>query len=163
MRLKKIINLSFTCFGLLCIQATSVVAATATGTIAVTATVLSTCTVAALPLAFGNYASIALPATTTLTVSCSLNTTYTVGLDAGTGNSASTALRKMTNGANTLNYQLFKDAARTQNFGNTAGTDTVSGTGNGLAQVITVYGQVVASQFPAVGLYSDLVTATLTY
>jgi spore coat protein U-like protein len=49
-----------------------------------------------LPLAFGNYSSAQLDATTTLTASCTVGTPYTVGLDAGLGTGATTTTRKMT-------------------------------------------------------------------
>jgi spore coat protein U-like protein len=45
----------------------------------------------------------------------------------------------------------------------TIGTDTVPLTGNGAAQVETVYGQIPAGQFVAPGSYSDTITATVTY
>lgn len=163
MRLKNFLNISLICLGLLCVQANSVVAATATGSVLVSANVLSFCTIASTPLAFGVYSSAAVPATATLTVLCTLTTPYTVSLDAGTGTGATTTTRKMANGSNFLNYQLFRDSARTQNFGSTVGTDTVGGTGSGLAQLITIYGQIIASQNAATGSYTDTVTATLTY
>jgi spore coat protein U-like protein len=138
-------------------------AATSTATIAVSATVLAFCTITALPLAFGNYSSAQLDATTTLTASCTVGTPYTVGLDAGLGTGATTTTRKMTSTGSTLNYELFRDSARTLNWGNTIGTDTVAGTGNGLAQTLTVYGRILGSQLVAPGAYTDTVTATLTY
>ncbi len=140
-------------------------ATTATATFAVTATVLSTCIIAALPLAFGNYAPGPTPlnATTTVTVTCTSGTTYNVGLNAGTGSGATVTLRKMTSGANTLGYTIWQDSAHTINWGNTVGTDTVSGTGNGLAQALTAYGQIPANEFSPAGAYTDTVTATVTY
>ena len=62
-----------------------------------------------------------------------------------------------------LGYGLFKDASHTINWGVTVGTDTVAGTGNGLAQPITVYGQIPAAEYVQAGAYSDTVTATITY
>ncbi|MBN6743443.1 spore coat protein U domain-containing protein, partial [Acidithiobacillus sp. MC6.1] len=63
----------------------------------------------------------------------------------------------------TLSYGLFQDAAYTTNWGNTVGTDTKTGTGNGSAQALTVYGQIPAGQYPAPGTYTDTITATITY
>ncbi|MDP9096969.1 MAG: spore coat protein U domain-containing protein, partial [Pseudomonadota bacterium] len=110
-----------------------------------------------------NYSSTALNGTTTLTVACSLLAPYTVGLDAGSGAGATIATRRMTNGANTLQYKLFSDPGRTINIGQTVGTDTVSGNGTGVAQTITIYGQILPSQLTTPGLYSDSVIATITY
>lgn len=138
-------------------------AATATATIAVTATVLSFCTLAAAPLAFGTYSSAAVTATTTLSVTCTSGTPYNVGLDAGVGTGATVAARKMTFTTSTLTYGLYSDAGHTTVWGNTIGTNTVTGTGTGLLQSLTVYGQIPGAQFVAPGAYVDTVTATITY
>jgi len=146
-------------------SATRADATTTTATIAVSATVLSLCTVAALPLAFGNYSSTANSDTsTTVSVVCTNGTSYNVGLDNGTTTGATTAARLMAgSGGNTLTYSLFKDASRTTVWGNTIGTNTTTGTGNGLLQTLTVFGRVPSGQFVAPGGYTDTVTVTLTY
>ena len=72
--------------------------------------------------------------------------------------------RKMTGPASAvLSYAMYQDSARSVNWGMTIGTDTVTGTGNGSAQAITVYGQLPAGQYVAPGAYSDTITATVTY
>ena len=53
----------------------------------------------------------------------------------------------MVNGVNTLGYGLYSDATWTTNWGNTAATNWVSGTGTGAAQALTVYGQIPAGQY----------------
>lgn len=58
---------------------------------------------------------------------------------------------------------FFSNSGRTTNWGNTVGTDTVAGTGSGVAQTLTVYGQIPASQFVRSGSYTDTVVATVTY
>ena len=143
------------------------IAATATTTFQVTATVLSVCTVAATNLAFGNYdASSGTPndASSTVTTTCSNTTAYTVALNAGTGSGATVALRKMTNGANTLNYSMYTTAGRTTVWGDgTLSTVTQAGTGNGAGQALTVFGRVPVGQYVTAGSYTDTVTATVTY
>ncbi|MBR0667019.1 spore coat U domain-containing protein [Roseomonas hellenica] len=139
-------------------------AATATGTFQVTATVQATCLISANPLAFGTYTGTQTDATTTLAVTCTNTTPYTVGLDAGTATGATVTTRRMTGPASAfLNYALFSDSARTINWGNTVGTNTVAGTGSGAAQTLTVYGRVPAAQFVAPGAYVDTITATITF
>lgn len=145
------------------LPATPALAATATTTFQVTATVLGTCLISANNLAFGNYSGTQVDGTTTLSVTCTNTTTYNVGLDAGTGSGATVSNRKMTGGSETLDYALYSNSGRTTNWGNTVGTDTVSGTGNGSAQTLTVYGRIAASQYPAPASYSDTITATITY
>lgn len=141
-------------------------AATATDTFQVTATVPDECIVAATDLAFGNYSvtvGAAVDGSTTLSVTCSSGTAYEVSLDAGTGAGATVSVRKMTSGANTLDYSLYQDAGRTQVWGVSSGVDVVAGTGTGSAQAITVYGRIAASQAAAAGSYADTVTATVTF
>jgi spore coat protein U-like protein len=140
------------------------VAATVTTTFGVTATVQATCLVSATPLAFGTYTGAVATSTSAVSVTCTNTTSYNVGLSAGLATGATVTTRQMTGPASALlGYALFSDAARTVNWGQTIGTDTVTGTGNGIAQAITVYGQATAGQFVAPGSYTDTITATVTY
>jgi spore coat protein U-like protein len=137
---------------------------TATGSMAVSATVVSFCVVAASPMAFGNYSSAQLDSTASVVVTCSNGTTYNVGLDAGGGSGASVSSRKMTGTAGaTLNYTLYRDSGRSTIWGTTVGTDTLAGTGNGLAQTLNVYGRIGSAQYPGAGAYTDTVVVTVTY
>lgn len=143
-------------------------AATETTTFGVSATIADSCSVSASALAFGTIdpiANVDTDATTTIDVTCSNSTTYDVGLDAGTTSGATVTARQMTDGAaNTLDYSLYSEDTRTTNWGDTVGTDTVSGTGNGTAQTLTVYGRVPSGQQTAVtGSYSDTITVTVTF
>jgi len=102
--------------------------------------------------------------TSTITVTCTNTSPYNVGLNAGTAPGATVTTRKMSGpGGALLAYALYQDAAHSINWGNTVGTDTVAGTGNGNAQALTVYGQVGAGQFVTPGAYVDTITATITY
>ncbi len=138
-------------------------AATSTTTMSVTATVQATCTVSATTLAFGTYTGVQLDGSSTLTTNCTNTTPYTLALNVGTGTGATVATRKMTAGAQTLNYSLYQDSGRATVWGQTTGTDTVAGTGNGSAQPLTVYGRIPANQLPTPGSYADTITATVTY
>lgn len=140
---------------------------TATTTFPVTATVQNACAVTAAPLAFGIYnptSATALDASTTLSVLCTVGSSFTVGLNAGTGTGSTVTTRRMTNGANTLSYALYREAARTNNWGNTPGTDTPPSTTAGvLATTLNVYGRVPAGQNVPAGAYADTITVTVNY
>jgi spore coat protein U-like protein len=137
---------------------------TNTATFTVTATIVANCLLSASPLNMGTYSGALLNATSLLTVTCTNTTVFNIGLNAGTSTGATVTTRKMTGpGSATLNYNLFRNSALTQNWGMTVGTDTFSSTGNGLAQNFTVYGQVPAGQFVAPGTYNDTIIATITY
>lgn len=140
-------------------------AATATDDLDVTLTVEATCSVVANPLDFGTRSVFTanIDAATTLDVTCSDGTAYDIGLDAGDGASATTTTRKLTNGSSgTVNYTLWKDSGRTSNFGATGG-ELLTGTGDGTAQSIDVYGRIPSGQTVATGAYTDTVTVTITY
>lgn len=120
------------------------------------------CTISANPLDFGTVTSIVqTDASSNLSVNCTLNGAYSVSLDGGT-TTGNVGDRKMELGANTVDYQLYRDAARTLVWGNTPGT-TVDGTGSGAPQSITVYGRVPAQGPKPPGTYQDTITATVTF
>ena len=135
----------------------------ATTTFAVSATVLKDCVVSATALAFNNYTGAVNNATSTVNVTCSNTTTYTVGLSAGLATGATVTARKMQSGANLLPSALYSDNTMTTNWGNTLATNWVSGTGNGAAQPLTVYGQIAAGLYVNPGTYNDTITVTVTY
>ena len=101
-------------------------------------------------------------ATGTLVVTCTNGTPYTIALSAGSQAGATVTTRKMSNGTNSLPYGLFRDTNRTQNWGNTIGTDTVAGTGNGNPQNVPVFGRVLSAGTTLVpaGTYVDTIQAT---
>ena len=103
----------------------------------------------------------AVDATSTLSVQCTASTAYNIGLDAGV--TGTIATRQMENGGAVVNYMMYSDSGRTSNWGETIGTDTVSATGNGLAQTHTIYGRVPAQSTPAANTYTDTVTVTVTF
>lgn len=148
----------------LAVPLTPAMAATATATIGITATVQATCLISANPLAFGNYTGSQVSTATALSVTCTNTTPYNVGLDAGEGPNNSVTGRQMTGPAGQhLSYSLTTDAGHAANWGNTVGSDTVSGTGNGSAQPYLVNAVVPGNQYVSPGAYSDTVTATVTY
>ena len=143
---------------------------TATATFTVTLQVLANCSISASPLAFGTAGTLASPVQgqTTLSVRCTNSTPYNVGLDAGNVANSTVASRLLAgtasgNTTTTVGYQLYQDAARTTIWGNTQGTNTVGGVGNGTAQTLNVYGQVATQTAPAPDTYQSTVTATVYF
>ena len=102
-------------------------------------------------------------ATATMEVTCTDTTPYDIGLNEGLGAGATTSVRQMTSGGETIAYALFQDAGRVTNWGNAVGADTQPATGMGDAQSFTVFGRVLAQATPAPGTYTDTVTVTVTY
>jgi spore coat protein U-like protein len=142
-------------------------AQTATGTFNVRITILAECLLrSATDLDFGSTGVIGanIDQQSAISVQCTNSTPYNVALTAGTGSGATVANRLMTGPASaTVSYNLYRDAARTQVWGTTTGTNTVAGTGNGAVQTIPVYGRVPPQTTPAPGVYTDVITISVTF
>ncbi|MBB3047524.1 spore coat protein U-like protein [Litorivivens lipolytica] len=143
--------------------------AQATTTFNVTATVVDSCDVSANNLAFGNVEpvnNLNIDAVGSITVTCSLGTSYSLLLDDGGSSSDGTvSTRRMTDGSsNYLSYQLYSDTLRTSVWGETAGTNDVTGIGTGLGVPVVVYGRIPSGQQETqTGSYSDTINVTLNY
>ena len=139
-----------------------------TSTFDVTLKIIADCTIAATALDFGQSQGVlatAVNVNTTLNITCTNTTPYNIGLNAGTGTGSTTAARLMSGtGANTstVAFNLFQ-AAGTTNWGNAQGTDTKSGIGSGVSQVLTVYGNVPAQATPQPDTYKSTITATVYF
>jgi len=144
-------------------------AATVTTTFNVTANVQVSCAVTATDLAFGTYHpnnANPLLAQSNVLVTCTNGAAWDLALNKGLHGTSVTqrAMANDTAPSVLMNYQLFSDPAHTINWGETTGTDTVSGTGTGAVQEIGVYGRVPSQQSTVqAGGYSDTITATLTF
>ncbi|MCF7222654.1 Csu type fimbrial protein [Marilutibacter chinensis] len=131
------------------------------------ATVPDSCTIdSATVLDFGTVAGPVdgdIDQTSTITMTCTARTPWDVALD--NGQNASGLVRRMRLGATAdhVEYELYRDAARTQRWGATPGADTVQGTGTGAVQSLSVHGRVPAVQSVPAGDYADVVTVTVTY
>ena len=140
----------------------------------------ASCTITATAAGFGVYdETLNDSAIATISGSCSRGakdtdmTSSTITLSAGVGGTY--APRKMANGANRLNYNLFVDAARSVVWGDsTAGTSTVNALPlqkNGMYLnpnatrnfSFTTYGRIPASQSVPTGNYTDTITVTLIF
>ncbi|HEY1394003.1 MAG TPA: spore coat U domain-containing protein, partial [Methylibium sp.] len=138
-----------------------------TQTLTATASVVQTCTVSTTTLNFGTpgLLNANVDGTSTITTQCASGTAYQIGLDNGLHASGTT--RQMAGGSSELiAYELYRDSSRTQRWGNTLNSDTVSisGTANtGAALTTTVYGRVAAQSTPSPSSYSDTITVTVTY
>lgn len=110
-----------------------------------------------------------LNATGEVVVQCTNGQAYDVQLDGGGSNDVSA--RRMVNatGTDSVAYQLYQDAGRSDIWGQTDGTDTVTGTGTGYGsgatfdRVHTVYAQATLVGDELAGAYEDTVTATVTF
>jgi spore coat protein U-like protein len=136
---------------------------------------LCSCTFSTGNVVFGSVNPIAIGSTDStgsVRVSCGgvvgLLIPYKVELSAG--GSGNTAARRMSSGAQMMNYGLYSDSARLSNWGDIAHGTEVSGfmllDALGLAPAVThtVYGRIPSGQTTtAPGAYADTITVTVTY
>ena len=74
--------------------------------------------------------------------------------------------RRMLNGAEALNYNLYLDAARTQIWGDGTGASQLyvnSNPPNSRTVTVTIFGRIPAQQDVSAGSYSDSITATINF
>lgn len=134
----------------------------------VTMKIVADCTIAANSMDFGQnqgVLSAAVTANSTINVTCTNTTPYNVGLNAGTGTGSTGTNRYLSGtGANTgtVRFNLYQSPGSGL-WGNTQGTDTMSGVGNGNLQTLTVYGEIPVQTTPAPDSYKSTVTATVYF
>ncbi|GAA4102756.1 spore coat U domain-containing protein [Zhongshania borealis] len=93
---------------------------------------------------------------------CTNTTPYQIGLDNGQNANGNT--RRMHNGAGKyVSYELYRNAARSQRWGDTLNSDTLAGIGTGSAQAQSIYARTAPQTTPPQGSYSDTVTVTIYY
>lgn len=154
-------------FSLLGVLPTPCVSQSTAGTMSftATATVINNCIISATGVAFppsGVLAS-ALTASGSISARCTNGDAFQIALNGGVSGSV-TARTMQRAGGGSVSYQLYRDSAFTQPWGDgTGGTTMATGTGSGFAQAITIYGRVPAQATPAPGNYSDTITATISF
>lgn len=125
-------------------------------------------TISSLDFGSSGFLTNAIDAATGVSVTCTNTTPFKVGLNAGSGAGGTTSIRKMTRTSpplSTVDYGLYRDLGRTQNWGNdtAGGTDTQNGTGAGTATSYPIYGRVPPQATPAPGDYQDTVVLTVSF
>jgi spore coat protein U-like protein len=101
----------------------------------------------------------------TIGVQCTAGSTYNIALDAGIGARATTSLRILTGpgGVGRTGYGLYKDASRTQVWGDTSDA-LVAGTGTGALFSHSIYARLFAGgEMRSPGLHTDTVRMTVSF
>lgn len=137
---------------------------------------VTTCSGANVAVAFGAYEAfspVPLDAQGSLVVTCARdggqgNMTISVAIGASQ-TSGSTANRQLAGPApDRLNYNLYRDAARTSVWGETAGSDTVTQAlvvpnKSSASATFTIFGRLFVAQDVRPGFYSDSLLITVNY
>jgi len=118
--------------------------------------ILATCTLNATPLAFADQNALAISevdATASVTVNCTATAPYTLGFGPGNNN---TGGRRMADGSNNfINYEIYRDSARSEVLTALGGAFTIGGQGDGNDQALSVYGRVPTQTATASGAYTE--------
>jgi len=151
-------------------------ATTATSSFQVQMTITSSCAVTTAPgnINLGSFVATSSALTTasgntTFKVNCSNKTPFTVGLAPSAGNGGTAngtgSMLGATNG-DKVPYTLYSNSGLTTVWGNTPGTNTMAGTGGGMASgkavSFTAYAQATSADF-APDSYADTVTVNVNY
>ena len=149
-------------------------AGTSTATLSVSIVITASCTINPATLIFASTAGTSLITTavngsSTVSVTCTSGSPYSIAMD--NGSNASGSQRRMSSGANFLNYNLYVDSAHTLPWSTATSSTTCTttgdcylGTGNGSAQTVNIYGVVpTTATAPPSGTYTDTVTMTITF
>jgi spore coat protein U-like protein len=145
-------------------------AATQIDSMRVTTNVLMSCTVDAPTLDFSTYdptQGADTLGTSVITSNCTGGGSATITMNGGSaevaGSTVAAPLRQMIHSDTTkLNYQLYKENARTTIWGNDAGSGKAFTAVAG-DNTETVYGSITAGQAASFGAFNDFVVVTLTY
>ncbi|WP_083903106.1 spore coat U domain-containing protein [Azoarcus sp. KH32C] len=156
----------FTDLGLEALMGVELPARSATAELLVSVTAVESCIVGARGLTFGSYDPLLLAATdgvSDISVTCTAGAHYELGLNAGMGAGATLAARRMSQEGQTLTYSIYRDAARSQVWGDQVGSNSVAGVGTGFPVIHQVYGRIPARQSVRSGRYVDVIVATVFY
>jgi spore coat protein U-like protein len=135
----------------------------------VTATVIVNCRLVVPPLSFGTYdplvANSAQPAdaSATVSVTCTRNTSAALSFDFGLHPAGSGDRSMKGPGPETLRYQIYRDSAHSQVWGQ--GGEAMRMLSKGIAQPeqFTVFGRIPSRQEIEPGLYNDVLTAAVDF
>ena len=128
---------------------------------------IGACSISTSGVAFGTYnvfAASPLDSTGSVTYRCT--STLNINITLNNGGAGTFNLRRMLNGAQALNYNLYLDASRTTIWGDgTGGTQRYTNTNapNNQNVTVTIYGRIPASQDVSAGAYSNSITATINF
>ena len=141
-----------------------------TANLPVTATVQSACTASAESMALAPYTAGGGPVTgsAAITVKCSSGLAFKVALGPGVTPGGSISQRLLSNGSQSLQYNLYttSDLSRIWGDGTTGVTLSGMASSEGLATNLTVFAEVpdsAVNRLAMPGIYRDLVTVTITY
>jgi spore coat protein U-like protein len=132
----------------------------------VQATVLNSCSISPATLNFGNYDPLVatdVDVAATMNIACTKGATPHIWLDNGTHFVGSRRMQGPGATPDFLPYQIYREAGRTNVWGDTDATSNIYTSAGRAGGTITVYGRIPAGADVAAGAYSDTVQATIHF
>lgn len=133
-------------------------------TFQVDATVIKECAIDGGNLVFPNTSLLTanVDATVNIQIECTGAVPYTLAPTKAQGNYSEIGLSYgLQSGSDWIGYRLYTDASRTTEFAPSAGT--ITGTSTGGVEQIPVYARIPAQTSQPAGVYSDVVSLSLTF
>ena len=133
-----------------------------------TASAQSSCTISVTSIAFGTYnvfTTTADDSTGTITYRCNA-AAANISISLSDGSSSTFSPRTLRKGSEVLQYNLYRNAARTTIWGDgTGGTSvyTSANPANNSNVNVTIYGRIPAQQDVSAGSYTDTVSAVINF
>ncbi len=122
------------------------------------------CTITTTAVAFGTYDVFsATPEDATGTIQIDCNPRENIQVTLSKGSSSTYTTRTLKNGTNALNYNLYRNSARTQIWGDGTGGSSIQSNNNVRTRTYTTYGRAPAAQDASVGAYSDTIIVTVIF
>ena len=128
----------------------------------------ASCTISVTSVAFGNYnvfTTTADDSTGTITYRCNAQAAN-ISIALSDGSSTTFSPRTLRKGSEVLQYNLYRNAARTAVWGDgTGGTSVYTNANppNNSNVTLTIYGRIPAQQDVSAGAYSDTVSAVINF
>ncbi len=128
----------------------------------------ASCTISVSSIAFGNYNVFTATdddSTGTITYRCNA-TAFNISISLSDGSSSTFSPRTLRNGTEVLQYNLYRNAARTTIWGDgTGGTSvyTSANPANNTNINVTIYARIPAQQDVSAGSYTDTVSAVINF
>jgi spore coat protein U-like protein len=122
----------------------------------------ATCDISTQSVNFGNYDTLdpqPLDGVGSVAVVCDEEAQFTISLSSGAGTYPA---RRLTSGADELEYNLFTDASRILIWGD-GSAGSVTHTASAITEIETIYGRIFPRQNVPAGSYVDSIIVTIVY
>lgn len=130
-----------------------------------TAADVGCCVVSATPVSFGTYDTYnTLDGTGDISVTCDTGVLYAIRMDSGSNSGGSFDRKLHSASGDTMNYNFYRDLARTEIWGDgTNGSFVRTGIGTAATEHFLIYGRIPGAQKVSAGSFNDAITIIIEW